>query len=355
MVLAVNGRVGIGGGRQDVGLAADADDVGRVAAAGAFGVIGVDGAALERGERAFDEAGFVEGVGVDGDLDVELVGDGEAGVDGGGRGAPVFVELEADDAGEDLFAQRFGRGAVAFSEESEIHGKRLGRFQHPVDVPVAGRAGGGVGAVRRTGAAADQGGDAAGDGVLDLLRADEMDVGVDAAGGDDAAFARDDFGGGADGHGDAVLQQRIARVADADDAAVLDADVRFDDAVGGVEDEGVGDDEIERVRIEGERRLRHAVADDLAAAEFHFVAVAAVFGDEVALDLDEELGIGEADLVAGGGAEHAGVVGAGLFHESSGPLTRLLRPWTSRVPAKATSGTSRVSPGSKRRRCRRGC
>jgi hypothetical protein len=100
--------------------------------------------------------------------------------------------------------------------------------------------------VRRAGAAADHRRDAGCDGVVDLLRADEMDVSVDAAGGDDAAFAGDDLGGG-----DPMvmvmpsLEQRVARVADANDAAVFDADVRLDDAVGGIEDEGVGDDEIE--------------------------------------------------------------------------------------------------------------
>ena len=52
-------RVGprrVGRGRQHVGLAADADDVGRMAAARAFGVEGVDGAALEGGDRVLDEA-----------------------------------------------------------------------------------------------------------------------------------------------------------------------------------------------------------------------------------------------------------------------------------------------------------
>ena len=121
----------------------------------------------------------------------------------------------------------------------------------------------------------------------------------------------DDLGGGADGHGDAALDAGIAGVADADDAAAFDADVGFDDAEDGVEDEGVGDDEVEALGIEGQRGLAHAVADDFAAAEFDFVAVAAHLGDEIALDLDEEIGVGEADLVADGGAEHFGVLAAG--------------------------------------------
>ena len=178
---------------------------------------------------------------------------------------------------------------------------------------------------------------------------------------------------------DAILQQRIARVADADDAAVLDADVRFDDALHGIEDQRVGDDEIEGLRIQGERRLRHAVADHLAAAELHLVAVAAVFRDEIALDFDEEFRVRETDLVAHGGAEHAGVLFAGQVHEgnehedwgwdaadpdagvgmaaSPSDLHTLVQRTVDEVvqavhfarsPAKATSSTSRVSPGSKR-------
>ena len=53
--------------------------------------------------------------------------------------------------------------------------------------------------------------------------------------------------------------------------------------------------------------LAHAVADHLAAAELHLLAV----DREVALHLDEELGVGEADAVAGGRAVHVGIGGAG--------------------------------------------
>ena len=308
------GSGGVGGGGEDVGFAADADDVGSVAAAGAFGVIGVDGASFEGGEGGFEEAGFVEGIGVDGDLDVELIGDAEAGIDGGGGGAPVFVQFEADGAGADLFAEGFGGAAVSFAEEAEIHGVVVGGFEHAGEVPPPGGAGGSEGAVGRASAAAEEGGDAAGEGVLDLLRANEVDVGIDAASGDDLAFAGDDFGGGADDHGDAVLEEGIAGVADGGDAAMFDADVGFDDALDGVEDEGVGDDEVEALGVEGEGGLGHAVADDFAAAEFDFIAVAAVFGDEVALDLDEQVGVGEAHLVSRGGAEHGGVLFAGDLH-----------------------------------------
>ena len=127
-----------------------------------------------------------------------------------------------------------------------------------MDVPFPGSAGRRVGPVRRSGAAANEGGDTARDGMLDLLGTNEMDVSIDPAGGDDASLACDDLGGGADGHGDAILNERVARMTDADDAPRLDADVRLDDSLCGVEDERVGDDEVERFRVLGQRRLGHA-------------------------------------------------------------------------------------------------
>ena len=68
---------------------------------------------------------------------------------------------------------------------------------------------------------------------------------VDAAGGDDHAFAGDDLGAGADDDVDARLDVGIAGLADAGDAAVLDADVGLDDAPV-VDDQRVGDHGVDR-------------------------------------------------------------------------------------------------------------
>ena len=82
---------------------------------------------------------------------------------------------------------------------------------------------------------------------LHELRADEVDVAVDAAGRGDQVLAGDDLGAGADDQLriDARLDQRVAGLADADDPAAADADVALDDAPV-VEDDGVGDDQVER-------------------------------------------------------------------------------------------------------------
>ena len=83
-----------------------------------------------------------------------------------------------------------------------------------------------------------------------------MDVRVDAAGGEDQTFARDRFGGDADDHRRAHTDhhRRVACLADADDAARLDADIGFVDA-GPIDDEGIRDHEIERIGIVGASEL----------------------------------------------------------------------------------------------------
>ena len=206
-------RVGRRG--QHVGQARDLHDVGRVAAARALGVEGVDGAALEGLDRVLDEARFVQRIGVDHHLDVVIVGDRQAAVDRRRRRAPVLVQLERAGAGLDLLDERRGLRGVALAGEAEVHRVSVGRLDHALNVPGAGRAGGGEGAGRGSRAAAQHRGHARHQRLLDLLRADEVDVRVEAAGGQDLALAGDHFRPRPDDDGDARLDVGIAGLADA--------------------------------------------------------------------------------------------------------------------------------------------
>ena len=85
-----------------------------------------------------------------------------------------------------------------------------------------------------------------------------------------------------------------------------------------IEDDRVGDDGVDGAARVGGLRLAHAVADHLAAAELHLLAV----GGEVLLDLDHELGVGEAQPVAVRRAEHLGVVRAGQGGRGEGVAGR---------------------------------
>ena len=126
-----------------------------------------------------------------------LVGHAQTGVDRSGCCAPIFVEFERARACFHHFVQRVRHRRIALAGKAEIHGKSFGGFDHPRDMPRAGRAGGGERAMRGAGAAAQHRGDAAHQCFFDLLRADEMYMRVKTASGENAPLARDDFGAGA--------------------------------------------------------------------------------------------------------------------------------------------------------------
>ena len=209
----------------------------------------------------------------------------------------------------------------------------------------AGRDGGGLGALRRPGAAAAEGGQPGGQGLDDLRRREEVHVGVDAAGGEDLALAGDDVGARPD------LQLRVhavgdvgvAAAAERDDPAVPDADVGPDDAPV-VEHDRVGDDRVQRTVGAGGAALGHRLADRLAAAEDRLLAAEG----EVLLDLDPQVGVTEPDLVAGRRAVQRGVAP----RARSAPSELLLRtavliwiPGTRRRPRNATAADRRGTPG----------
>jgi hypothetical protein len=199
-----------------------------MAAARALGVIHVDRAARYRRERVLQKSGFVEGVGVDLHLKVERVGDFQAAIDGRGHRAPVLVNLEPEAAGLHLLDERSRLVRIAASEKAEIDRPMLGGLKHLADVE---RPAGIDADCYRPQRAADHRGDARGDGVLAKGGGIEMHVNVDAACGGDQPLAI--AHGGRLRHDEAwvhpVHDRRIARLAEADNAAILDAEIALHD------------------------------------------------------------------------------------------------------------------------------
>src|SRR5882724_2681871 len=153
--------------------------------------------------------------------------------------------------------------------------------------------------------------------MLDLLRADEMDVAVESAGGQDFSFARDDVGAGADHDGHAGLDVGIAGLADGTDHAFLDRDIGLHNAPV-IDDQRIGDDGVGCALLVGDLRLAHAVADHLAAAEFYFLTI----GGEILLDLDDQISVGKPHPVADGRPEHVGIDGTfDLYGHDLAPTT----------------------------------
>ena len=298
MVLTVNGRVGLVLDGRTLGSAGDLDDVRGVAAAGPLGVVGVDRPALEGGDGVLDEAGLVERVGVDGHLHVVACRRRP----GSSRWRPAWCPSPRAASGRRRRrgsappAARAGcrcpcRGSPSSPAVPRPPGACASRFQRPgvqvvAQVPVAEPVPPPIIVVMPEAMATST-----------CCGQMKWMWRVDAAGGADHPLAGDDLGARADDQAriDAGLDQRVARLADGDDPAVADADVALDDAPA-VEDDGVGDDQVEVRRA---RRLQSAAWPmpsriDLAAAEDDLLAE----DGEVLLDLDEQFGVGQADAVA---------------------------------------------------------
>jgi hypothetical protein len=115
---------------------------------------------------------------------------------------------------------------------------------------------------------------------------------VEAPCGQDPALPRDRLGPRADDDVDTGLGIGVAGLADFRNPPVAQAHIGLIDA-GMVKDHRIGDDRVHRPV--GPRRLglAHAVADHLAAAELHLLAI----GGQVAFDLDDQIGVRQANPV----------------------------------------------------------
>src|ERR1700682_1166342 len=122
---------------------------------------------------------------------------------------------------------------------------------------------------------------------VNQLWANQMNMRVNAAGGEDAVLAGDHLGARTDHDVDPELDVGVACLADAANAAVANPDIGLDDAPM-VEDHRIGDDGIDGAVRAGRLALPHTVADHLAAAELYLLAV----DRAVALDLESQSGIG---------------------------------------------------------------
>ena len=168
--------------------------------------------------------------------------------------------------------------------------------EHQLDVPRTWRTRRGIRAGGRPRPSADEGRDAARQGIVGLLRADEVNVGVDAPGGQQKPLARDGLGRDADDHalGHAGHDIGIAGLPNAGDAASLDADVRLPNARP-VDDQRIGDDAVECAIVGDACCLAHAVAQHLAAPELALVSI----DGGVLFDFGDEIGVSQSNAVAG--------------------------------------------------------
>src|SRR3979411_1411331 len=153
-----------------------------------------------------------------------------------------------------------------------------------------------------------------------------MRMPIDTASGDDHALASDDFSRAPASPAHIGLTVRVAGFADGGDFACFNSDVCFDDTPV-VKNDCIGNHGVHHIPVVA-LRLAHAVADDFAASEFHFFAIAG----EVLFDFEEQFGVGQPNAVTGGRTEHFGICLTGNPAHFNFPITLALNPYTLRSP-----------------------
>jgi len=106
------------------------------------------------------------------------------------------VRLSAQAPAFTISSKAAGKRGVALAGEAEVHRERIRPPGSCGKVPRTGLAGGGECAVRRAGAAPSMEVTPDSQRSVDLLRADEMDVRVEPAGGEDLALPAIHLGAG---------------------------------------------------------------------------------------------------------------------------------------------------------------
>jgi hypothetical protein len=294
--------------------------------AAAFHVVGVHGPAADGGEGVGEVTRLVEGVGVQRHRQVGDLGHGEARVDHRRSRAPVLVHLEAAAARQHRLLQQVGRRRRAAGQERGID--RDARPAVDERVQVGARVGPDV--PDPADAHPDDRGDARRERRRYQVGVGQVDVRVDDPGRREHALTGDHGGVGVDLQLDAVLHVGVPGAADAHHAPVLDPDVGLADTEHGVEHHDAEHDHVQRRGAAGGAAHEGAVPGGLAAAADQLLPGLRVVG----VDLDPQVGVGEPDPVAGGGAVEPRVPGV-IEGAHEPPLSR-------------TTATSRSAPASTR-------
>ncbi len=194
------------------------------------------------------------------------------------RRAPVLVYLQSAHTRLNLFFNRLRTRAVSLTQQRNIHGHRLYRLEHHLYAPYARGDGCAVGAVRGSYAAANECGYTIAQRCLRLLWRDEVNVTVNACCSKYQMFTRDGIRRRSRNEVgiDTIHRVGVARATYARNQAILDAHIRLYNAQQRVYNRHIGDDQIQRTRLRGHRICKpHTVAQRLAAAIYHLVAIAA--------------------------------------------------------------------------------
>ena len=173
-----------------------------------------------------------------------------------------------------MFFDGFRQAGITFTQKAKIHGHILSCLEHFLDIPRSWCAGCGIGAGGRAGAATNHHCNAGHQGFIYLLRANKMDVCIDASGGKNLSFAGNHLGSRTNKDGNTILNIGIACFADGLNPAFFDGNICFDNAPV-VQNQCVSNHQIRCIGTT-ELTLPHSIPNDFTTTKLNLVTIAGI-------------------------------------------------------------------------------
>src|SRR5262245_10832826 len=209
------------------------------------------------------------------------------------------MQLEPTRSSLDLFNETRREARIALGKKPEIHGKSISGLEHSLNMPRPWRAGRSVSTGCRSCSSTHHCSQARVKGFFDLLRADVMNMCVDAAGSNNLSFACDRFSSWPNNDVNIRLHIWVTSFPDGRNTTIPDRDIGLHNSPV-VKNHGVGDDCIHGSLVTRALRLAHAITNDLPASELHFVTV----DGEVVFHLNDDVRVCKAQLVTNCWTKH---------------------------------------------------
>lgn len=160
-------------------------------------------------------------------LYIELVSNVQSVYDCRWGRSPIFMQFQSARASLDDLFQRYCPSIITFAGETKVQWQPVCSSKHVSHIELARRTRRRVCSCARSGSPSDHGCGARSESLVDLLRADVVNVDVEGTSGDDELLARNDFGRGTDDERgvDSGHDVRVSRFPYTNNATIFDANI----------------------------------------------------------------------------------------------------------------------------------
>mmetsp|Transcript_21868 Transcript_21868/g.61967 ORF Transcript_21868/g.61967 Transcript_21868/m.61967 type:complete len:462 (-) Transcript_21868:448-1833(-) len=282
-------------------------------------MISVDGTALHGSDTVVDKARLIQGIRVNRHCNIVLFRKVQARIDSARGGPPIFVQLETTGSRQEAVLKYAGITGVTLSRETKIERQMIRGLEHHFEMGRGRCASRGRSSSGGACAATKHRGHTTGNRILNLLRANPVNMRIDTTGSQNQLFTSNHICGSPNNHVwiHALHHVWISSLSNTNDTVPLDTNVGLEDTRDRIHNECIGNDRIQSICRVDTRGLTHSFSQGFTSSKFTFVAV---FG-QIIFDSNLEIGVSQHHTISCGGTVHIGIGAA--FNDKGSSLGNL--------------------------------